>query len=135
MRVLGCSEPSPGNEGGELAKKVMGLDNSEDLDDISAPGAMLRSLLGDLLIDYSTLSEMEQIGEGGFATVYKAELTHRNGMKQTVAVKCLRPERVQCDEDLQEFIAVLFPPHRAWLAAPCVVPAHHACGVLPLGST
>ena len=49
----------------------------------------------------------EQIGEGGFATVYRAELRHRNGMKQTVAVKKLRPERVTCDEDLREFIAVL----------------------------
>lgn len=113
---VGCREVSPGQvdieddslmqlRGGDLAKRVMGLD-SADLDDVTAPGAMLRSLLGDLLIDYSMLSEMEQIGEGGFATVYKAELTHRNGMKQTVAVKCLKPERVQCDEDLKEFIAV-----------------------------
>lgn len=48
----------------------------------------------------------------------KVDLTHRNGMKQTICVKCLRLKRLQWDEDYAEFIAVLFPPRHAWLAAP-----------------
>lgn len=116
-----CREASPGGLApqhdalgqkpeGELAKLVMGIGrDSGDLDASSAPGALLRALLGDLLIEYASLTDLEPIGEGGFATVYRAELTHRNGMKQTVAVKKLRPERVQCDEDLKEFIAVCCP--------------------------
>lgn len=104
--------------GGQLASKVMALPDSGDLDSLSPPVAMFTSLCGDFLIDFSMLSNLEQIGEGGFATVYRAELRHRNGMKQTVAVKKLRPERVTCDEDLREFIAVLLltmtlhPPHQ-----------------------
>ena len=49
---------------------------------------------------------MENIGEGGFATVYKARLRHENGMGQIVAVKALREARMANSEDLREFIAV-----------------------------
>ncbi|NJR41467.1 MAG: hypothetical protein HC767_01205 [Akkermansiaceae bacterium] len=92
----------------------MGIqESSVDLDDMSTPVEKFCDLLGDMLIDYSMLSNLEQIGEGGFATVHRAQLTHRNGMKQNVAVKKLRSERVQSDEDLKEFITVRRPYNSA----------------------
>jgi hypothetical protein len=112
----------------DLAGKVKAIQDSGDLDDdSSAPAAVLRSLLGDLLIDYSMLSNFQPIGEGGFAVVYRAVLTHRNGMIQDVAVKKLRPERVTCDEDLKEFIAVRCPPCTAacYCARACLCSTLH----------
>jgi hypothetical protein len=90
-----------------MARQAMGIEPSptEETGD-GAAGAFLRALLGDLFIDRSSLSEFQELGEGGFATVHSATLTHRNGMKQLVAVKRLRPERMQHDDDLKEFIAV-----------------------------
>jgi serine/threonine protein kinase len=97
--------------GNELASKVMslGMPDPVTIDSNSSPATWLSTLLGDLLIDYAQLSSFEPIGEGGFATVYRAQLTHRDGSKEMVAVKKLRPERVQSEEDLKEFIAVCSP--------------------------
>lgn len=70
---------------------------------------VLKQLLGDLFVEDSLLSEVRDLAEGGFATVQSAHLTHPNGMKQLVAIKRLRPERLDSEESLTEFIAVRSP--------------------------
>lgn len=70
------------------------------------PEVVLKNLLGDLFVEDSLLSDVRELGEGGFATVQSAHLTHPNGMKQLVAIKRLRPERLGSEDSLTEFIAV-----------------------------
>lgn len=73
------------------------------------PEVVLKNLLGDLFVEDSLLSDVRELGEGGFATVQSAHLTHPNGMKQLVAIKRLRPERLCSEDSLTEFIAVRQP--------------------------
>lgn len=70
------------------------------------PEQVLKTLLGELFVEDCFLSDVRDLAEGGFATVQSAHLTHPNGMKQLVAIKRLRPERLGSEESLTEFIAV-----------------------------
>lgn len=70
------------------------------------PEQVLKTLLGELFVEDAFLSDVRDLAEGGFATVQSAHLTHPNGMKQLVAIKRLRPERLGSEESLTEFIAV-----------------------------
>jgi serine/threonine protein kinase len=63
-------------------------------------------MLGSLYVRYESLSELEEIGAGGFATVHRAKYTHVNGMTQMVAVKQLLKSRLNSKQDLNDFIAV-----------------------------
>jgi predicted HAD superfamily Cof-like phosphohydrolase len=67
---------------------------------------VLSAMLGPLYVKKGSLELMEEIGEGGFATVHRASMTHENGMTQNVAVKMLREHRLVSGEDLKEFITV-----------------------------
>eukprot|EP00892_Ulva_mutabilis_P002258 jgi/Ulvmu1/12032/UM083_0045.1 len=69
------------------------------------PEVVLKTLLGDLFVEDSLLSDMRDLAEGGFAAVSSAHLTHPNGMKQLVAIKRLKLDRLGSEESLTEFIA------------------------------
>lgn len=78
--------------------------------------AVLSAMLGPLYVRHDALEILDEIGEGGFATVHLARLRHDNGMTQMVAVKRLRVARLDSPEDLREFIAVRRPrSHRPFV--------------------
>ena len=87
---------------------------------------VLQSMLGPLYLKYGSLSDFEELGEGGFATVHRAKYKHSNGMTQIVAVKQLLKARVSDRDDLRDFIAVRqhlpimqHSPHAATHCAQC----------------
>jgi hypothetical protein len=67
---------------------------------------VLSAMLGPLYVKNDSLKILEVIGEGGFATVHRARMTHENGMTQFVAIKMLRDSCLVSSDNLKEFIAV-----------------------------
>lgn len=92
------------------------------------PEMVLKTLLGELFVEDSLLSDVRDLAEGGFAAVQSAHLTHPNGMKQLVAIKRLKLDRLGSEESLTEFIAVCtlspssFPTCALSLMSCCTVP-------------
>ena len=99
-----------------------------DEDSLCSTEAILSAMLGPLYVRHDSLDILDEIGEGGFATVHLARLRHDNGMTQMVAVKRLRVARLESPEDLKEFIAV----RRCWLGHSC---ARHGAAESPRCTT